>query len=122
MPINSHILKLSGKCELPSAVVIGHNYTVTLKGSVVSQNESDNEDGTHDMAYTFKPVTGEVETDDGTTLKLKDNRSNSSLIRALIYKRYINMATDQSFDDFYDGVCREIMMGIDDTIARYEKK
>ncbi len=122
MPINSHFLKLAGKCELPGAVKIGHNYTVTLKGSVVSQNESDNEDGTHDMAYTFKPVTGEVEKEDGETLKLSDNRSNSQLIRALIYKRYINMATDQSFNDFYDGVSREIMMGIDDTIARYEKK
>lgn len=120
-PINSHILKLTGKCELPEAVEIGHNYTVTLKGSVVSQSESDNEDGTHNMSYSFRPITGEVVTDDGDTLKLKDNRSNSTLIRALIFKRYVNAASNVPFEDFYDAVCREIMQSIDTLIERVDK-
>ncbi len=120
-PINSHILKLTGKCELPSPVEIGHNYTVTLKGSVTGEYETDNEDGTHNMAYTFRPVTGEVETEDGETLKLKDNRSNSTLIRAIVYKRWVNAASNMPFEDYYDKVCREIMQSIDDIIARSEK-
>lgn len=119
--INSHILKLTGKCELPSAIEIGHNYTVVLKGSVVSQNESDNEDGTHNMSYSFRPVTGEVQTEDGASLKLKDNRSNSVLIRALVYKRWVNAASNIPFEDFYDGVCKEIMQNIDDLISKYGK-
>lgn len=121
MDINSHILKLTGKCELPSGIEIGHNYTVVLKGSVVNASESDNEDGTHNMTYGFRPVTGEVTTDDGATLKLKDNRSNSTLIRQLLYKRWVNAASNIAFEDFYDGVCREIMQNIDDLIAKYEK-
>lgn len=119
--INSHILKLTGKCELPSAVEIGHNYTVTLKGSITTSAESDNEDGTHNKAYTFRPVTGEILNDEGESLKLKDNRSNSTLIRQLIYKKWVNAASSMAFEDYYDGVCREIMMGIDDIITRYEK-
>lgn len=118
MPINSHILRLTGKCELPEAVQIGHNYTVTLKGSIVSENESDNEDGTHNKSYSFRPVTGEIQSDDGEALKLKDNRSNSTLIRQLIYKRWVNAANTMSFEDFYDKVCSTIMREVDDLIAK----
>lgn len=120
--INSHILKLTGKCELPSAVEIGHNYTVVLKGSVTAYTESDNDDGTMNRSYTFRPVTGEINTDDGQSLKLKDNRSNSTLIRQLIYKRWVNSASGVDFEVFYDGVCREIMQGIDDLITRHENR
>lgn len=121
MEINSHILKLTGKCELPSGIEIGHNYTVTLRGSIVSEQESDNEDGTHNKSYSFRPITGEIVSEDGESLKLKDNRSNSTLIRQLMYKRWVNAASNIAFEDFYDGVCREIMQSIDDLIARYEK-
>lgn len=120
--INSHVLKLTGKCELPAAIEIGHNYTVLLKGSVVSQSESDNEDGTHSMSYSFRPVTGEVQTEDGESLKLKDNRSNSTLIRQLIYKRWVNAASNVSFEEFYDHICRGIMQDVDDLIAKYGEK
>lgn len=120
MEINSHILKLTGKCELPGEVEIGHNYVVELKGSVVSMAESDNEDGTHNRTYTFRPVTGEVKQDGGEMLKLKDNRSNSTLIRQLVYKRWVNAASSMSFEDFYDRVCREIMVSIDDLVMRVE--
>lgn len=116
--INSHILRLTGKCELPSAIEIGHNYTVILKGSVASQSESDNEDGTHNMSYSFRPVTGEVATEDGESLKLKDNRSNSTLIRQLIYKRWVNAASNMDFELFYDQVCRAVMQNIDDLISK----
>lgn len=119
--INSHVLKLTGKCELPSAIEIGHNYTVTLKGSVVSQNESDNEDGTHSMSYSFRPVTGEILSEDGESLKLRDNRSNSTLIRALVYKRWVNAASNVDFETYYDIVCREIMQRIDELIAHLDK-
>ncbi len=119
--INSHILKLTGKCELPSAIEIGHNYTVVLKGSVVSQNESDNEDGTHNLSYSFRPVTGEVQTDDGESLKLKDNRSNSTLIRQLIYKTWINAASNMEFEAYYDAVCRHIMQSIEEIALHVEK-
>lgn len=118
--INSHILKLTGKCELPSEVAIGHNYHVSLKGSIISCTESDNEDGTLNRTYAFKPVTGEILTDDGEMLKLKDNRSNSTLIRQLVYKKWVNAASNAEFETYYDLVCRAIMQHMDDLIEQSE--
>ncbi len=117
MEISSHVLKLTGKCELPSGVEIGHNYDVLLKGSVVSYTQSDMDDGTLSRTYTFRPVTGEI-SHNGETLKLKDNRSNSTLMRQLIYKRWIEAASNESFENFYDKVCRAIMQNLDDIITR----
>lgn len=119
MDISSYVLKLTGKCELPKAVEIGHNYTVTLKGSVTAQHESDNEDGTHTMSYTFRPVTGEIEAN-GETLKLKDNRSNSQLLRSLVYKKWLNTASNEAFEDFYTRVMYGIMRDMDELVDRYE--
>ena len=36
MEISNHILKLSGKAELPRAIDAGHNYHVSLSGSIPS--------------------------------------------------------------------------------------
>lgn len=120
--INSHVLQMTGKCELPEPVSIGHNYTVTLKGSVTSQRESDNDDGTHNMTYTFKPVTGEVLTEDGASLKLKDNRSNSQLMRALLYKIWLNAASSEPFEDFYDRMCMGMMRDMNELVDKYGQK
>lgn len=114
--INSHILKLTGKCELPQSVEIGHNYEIALNGSIVSYTESDNDDGTVNRSYTFRPVSGEIKTELGEMLKLKDNRSNSTLIRQLVYKRWVNAASNESFETWYDKVCKEIMVHIDEII------
>lgn len=122
MQINSHILKLTGKCELPKELAIGHNYEIALKGSVIAYSESDNDDGTVNRTYTFKPVTGEINTELGETIKAKDNRSNSQLIRSLLYKKWVNAASSESFEDFYDRVCRGIMRDVDELIDRYEVK
>jgi len=119
--INNHFLKLSGKAELPQAIEMGHNYHVALEGSVNSVNDSDNEDGTYTRAYTFKAIKIELLDQKGETLKLKDTRSNSQLIRSLIYKKWVNAASDVDFDTFYDGVCRAIMANVDVVIDWSEK-
>ncbi len=116
--INSHILKFTGKAELPQEITIGHNYHVSAEGSVTTVSESDNEDGTHNRTYTFKPVRIELLTEKGEMLKLKDNRSNSTLIRQLIYKRWVNAASNMNFESYYDIVCHNIMSSIDDIIAK----
>ncbi len=120
MEINSHILKFQGKAELPQEVSIGHNYHVSAEGSVTSVSETDNEDGTHNRTYTFKPVRIELLTDKGEMLKLKDPRSNSTLLRSLLYKKWVNAASSDSFEDFYTKVIYGIMRDIDEVVDKYE--
>lgn len=120
--ISSHILKLTGKAELPSKIEIGYNYNISLSGSITTQTDSDNEDGTLIRLYSFKPIKVEVLTPAGETIKARDTRSNSQLIRALVYKRWVNAASSLSFEEFYDRVCREIMLDIDLLSNRAEKR
>jgi hypothetical protein len=40
-------------------------------------------------------------------------RSNSQLIRSLVYKKWVNAASSLSFDDFYDKFSGAVMVNID---------
>lgn len=119
--ISNHFLKLSGKAELPKAIEMGHNYHISIEGSVNTTQDSDNEDGTYTRAYTFKAIKIELLDQKGEALKLKDTRSNSQLIRSLLYKKWVNAASDVSFDEFYDAACRAMMANIDLIIDWAEK-
>ena len=77
MTINSHILKLTGKAELPKELELGFNYKVTIDGSVTETTTVDNENGTVDVIYKFLPVLVETLTPKGERLKLKDVRKES---------------------------------------------
>ena len=101
MNINSHILKLSGRAELPQEIDIGHNYHISMEGSVPKTELHDNEDGTFNRVYTFKPVKIELLDDKGEMLKLKDTRSMSQLFRGRMWKQWQDAHTDMSFDDWY---------------------
>lgn len=120
--VDSHVLRLSGKAEMPHGIEMGHNWRVSCEGSIKNIADSDNEDGTVTRVYTFKPVKTEVLTPLGETIKLKDTRSNSQLFRSLLYKKWVNAASDESFDDFYDGVMQILMFKVDYVIDWYEKK
>lgn len=119
---DTYLLKLSGKAELPDAILPGHNFHVALDGSIVSETISDNEDGTFTHTYTFRPVKVDVLTPKGEMLHLKDSRSNSQLIRGLLYKRWMNLASSIPFDEFYDRISRGIMRDIDEFIERYAER
>ena len=111
--INSYALRLTGKAESPEPLEIGNNYHIALEGSVVSATESDNDDGNHSVVYVFRPVKVDVLRPTGETLKLKDTRSNSQLIRALLYKKWLNAGSDIEFSAYYDKVSSAIMVNMD---------
>lgn len=117
--VSSHILRFSGKAELPSAIEIGHNYQVQAEGSITTMSENDNEDGTVNRIYTFRPVRIEIAIPTGETLKLKDARTNSQLMRALIFKHWKGLASPVSFEETYDKVCRGIMRDMSELFDRY---
>lgn len=100
--INSHILRLQGKAEMPREVKIGNNYHISLEGSITNFTQSDNEDGTHNRTYTFKPVKIELLDPTGETIKLKDARSKSQLWRARCWSIWKNQNINMPFENWYD--------------------
>ena|SRR3990167_3438955 len=107
--INSHILKLSGKAELPNEIEAGSNYHVSCEGSINKVELHDNEDGTWDKVYTFKPVKVDVLDKLGKSLKLKDPRSNSVRIRGALYREFMFLNEQMNFEDFY-AMCTKIII------------
>ena len=113
MEISNYVLKLTGKADLPKPIDLGNNYHISLSGSIRTSTDADNDDGTLTRIYAFKPVKVELLEPTGETIKLKDTRSQSQLIRSLLYKKWVNAASPLSFEDFYDKVTGAIMMNVD---------
>ena len=107
--VNSHILKLKGNSELPEEIEIGHNYHIALEGSVTGFKVEDNEDGTFNKIYDFKPVKVDVLTPLGKSLKLKDPRKSSQKFRNYCYKIWIEEGYTEPFDEVYENTIWEAM-------------
>lgn len=114
--ISSFVIRLTGKAELPLGIDIGHNYRTTLEGSITQQTDTDNDDGSLTRIYTFRPIKVEVMSPLGETIKAKDTRRNSELIRSLIRKKWYDAASNLDPEEFYTKVCASIMMNIDKII------
>lgn len=114
--IGSYILKIGGKVEIPSELVAGHNYKVTIEGSVPSFEMSDNENGTFDMTYKLKPIRVELVNEMGVTLKAKDPRSNSNKARSQALAIHMEKCTNVDFEVFYDAISA-IQRGMANDIA-----
>jgi hypothetical protein len=121
-PINEHVIKLSGKASLPAPLIIGENYRMTLNGTVVSKTESDNQDGTSTLYYKFEPINVELVDDMGSSIRSKDTRSNSALLRSYLWKLWKDSCSSLEFVDFYDGVMSHIMREAPAIIERYEAR
>ena len=107
--INSHILKLTGRAELPQEIELGDNYHVSLEGSIESYSLHDNHDGTYNKMYTFKPVKIDVLDHKGKALKLKDPRSNSTKVRNYLWKIWFEEGVTEDFDACYDAFTQAVM-------------
>lgn len=118
--INSHILRLQGKAELPRAIDIGSNYHVSLEGSITNFTESSNDDGTHDRIYTFKPVKLELLDPRGETLKLKDARSKSQLWRARVWAVWKEQNIGMPFEKWYDSVMDNMIYAAPEVLQMYK--
>lgn len=119
MKISSHYIKLQGKAELPAPLHMGENYDVTLSGSVIKTSDHDNQDGTVNREYVFKPIKMEVVNELGESIKAKDTRSNSQLLRSLLWKKWVNAASSIPFEDWYAKFTYGVMRDIDELIDRY---
>jgi len=122
MEINSHILKLKGNSELPEALEIASNYHIALEGAVTGYKVEDNENGTVDYIYDFKPIKVDLLTPKGKSLKLKDNRKNSLKFRNYCFKVWVSEGYTEPFDDCYDAVIWEAMSRMPDLLREAIKR
>lgn len=107
--INEYVLRLGGKVTLLEPVDLGHNYSIKVGGSITEKTDKDNEDGTINRYFKFEPVQVEIISPLGKTIKSKDPRSKSKLLRACIYKHWKEFPNDMSDEDFYDTVLNYII-------------
>lgn len=100
---------MSGKAELPSELSLGKNYKITIGGSITSQTDSDNQDGTLTRYYKFEPILVELIDEKGERIHARDVRSRSQQLRSLIWKNWRDNGENIEFDKYYDEVMLEII-------------
>lgn len=119
--MDTHVLKLSGKAESPTPLKIGFNIHCSLEGAITQALKSSNEDGTFTYLYTFKPVKVDLLTETGETLKLKDTRTRSQLLRAAFFRVWKENNYPGSFDTFYDDIMSEMIKTSGELVGMYHK-
>jgi len=81
--IKDYVLKISGKVSLLEPIEIDNNYKVEIEGSIISEKDKSEEDGTFLRYYEFKPILVRLLDNIGKTIKAKDVRSLSQKFRAI---------------------------------------
>lgn len=109
MEIKNHSLKLTGKADLPNELGIDQNYTVTLTGTIVSSSDHSNQDGTVDRTYVFKPVLVELIDEKGQSIKAKDTRKMSQLLRGILRREWQDCGEDIGEEEYYEREMKGIM-------------
>lgn len=105
----NYYVKIQGKANIPVPLPIGHNYRLTADCSVTGENRSDNNDGTYDVTFKVEPITVEIGTSNGETIKARDPRKNSQKIRNYLFKHYHDEGVIEDFDRLYDAFTYEVM-------------
>mgnify|MGYP001572096064 FL=1 len=115
--INDFILKLSGKVSLLEPIEVSHNYSLKIEGSVTEETLKDNQDGKFDKIYKFEPVRVELLSPLGKTIKARDPRSKSKLLRAGTWRIWKESNSDLNDEDFYEKLLNYIIVNLD-TLAQ----
>lgn len=118
MDTNSRYIKVSGKAEIPEDLVLGEGYKITLDGEITDVNHRNNQDGTQDVAFLFKPATCTIENKYGSILKAKDPRKMSEQLRRAIWKAWQADESDLDEDKAYE---RTMLFFMKNIYAFYEE-
>jgi len=109
METNTRYIQFSGKAEISKDLEVGNNYSIISNGTIVSETRHDNSDGTADKSYKWRVITTEITDEMGESIKAKDTRGNSALIRSQAYAIWRDAGSSKDFDTFYNELCREYM-------------
>lgn len=119
--IDTHFIKLSGKGNIPQPLEIGHNYELRAQGTVTSKTETDNDDGSHTIYYRFEPIVIDIVNDKGESIRAKDPRSLSQLLRARFYRLWTKQPDNKSFEDYYNTLMGQLIQHADELDEMYRE-
>ncbi len=116
---NEYYVRLGGKGNIEKPLEIGRNYRLNAAGTITSLTESDLNDGRHIVYYRFQPINIELVTDLGESIKARDTRSASKLLRARFWSLWNKSETNLEFSDWYDGLMLNLIKVADDLVDMY---
>jgi len=116
--METYYAKIQGKANIPQALSIGHNYKVVSDCSITSEAKEDNEDGTFNVTYKLEPITMEICKDNGSVVKAKDPRKNSTKIRNLLYFKWKESNEAIEFDEYYTKFTNTVLLNMDALMAK----
>lgn len=119
--MENYFIRLTGKVNIPKKVSIGHNFKLELQGSVTDERRSDLENGDFEVTSTFRPITCEIKTDLGETIKGKDTRSRSQQIRSYLYRIWESNNDPRGHEEAYDQTMKYILGNIEEIYNRAKK-
>lgn len=110
MEENSYYISLRGKANIPEKLELGSGYKVSLDGEVISVTEHNNQNGSKDLVFAFKPALCEIVDDRGKVIKARDLRSRSQQLRRMLKSAWESDATaDPDHEKSYDHVMKYIL-------------
>ena len=112
MEINEHIISLKGKANIPKELEMGRSLTITMEGSVDNISESDNQDGTVDKIYRFRPLTAEIVSDNGEIMKSKPMTKWNQKLAQVIWHEWKELNESITERDYYDKRMADIVFKI----------
>ena len=116
--METYYVKIIGKANIPERLSIGHNYRLEADCSITSETKTDNENGEFDVIFKVEPITISISRDNGTIIKAKDPRKNSTKIRNLLYFKWKEINEAVEFEDYYTRFTNTVLVNMDALIEK----
>jgi len=120
--METYYVKIQGKANIPERLVIGHNYRLEADCSITSETRSDNENGEFDIVFKVEPVTVTIVKDNGSVVKARDPRKNSTKIRNLLYFKWKESNEAIDFEEYYTKFTNTVLANMDALISKINGK
>jgi hypothetical protein len=114
----TYYVRINGKANIPERLCLGHNYKLEADCSITSENKVDNENGEFDVIFKVEPITVSITRDNGTIVKAKDPRKNSTKIRNLLYFKWKELNEPIDFEDYYTRFTNTVLVNMDALITK----
>lgn len=109
MEIDTRFVKFSGKAEIEKDLIVGNNYSILSQGTITAETLTDLHNGKFVKSYKWEVIQSEITGERGESIKAKDTRSNSTLIRNQNFAIWRDLNPNMDFDTFHDKMCKEYM-------------
>lgn len=109
MEIDTRYVKFTGKAEIDTDLIVGNNYSILSQGTITAETLTDLHNGKFAKSYKWEVIQSEITGEKGESIKSKDTRSNSTLMRNQHYAIWRNLTCSVDFDLFHNEMVKEHM-------------